>query len=119
MFQFGSVEDVASLYFTRAASMKGPVVSSRALCDMSEAELKTLLVYRRMAYNIALQEGASQEVLDMLLQAHDEVFQRLTEVSEKFCKIVGTGLHQPITGFSLESVNKYKILAGQEPLTDI
>jgi hypothetical protein len=86
---------------------------------MSEEDLKVLLTYRRIAYYAARTDNAPQEVCDALLEAYDEAFKRLVEVSERFRTIVGTGLHRPITGFSAESINKYRALAGHEPLTGI
>lgn len=119
MFHFGSTEDVASLYFTKATSETGPGVPASTVGEMSEKDLRILLTYRRMAYSAARADNAPREVCDVLLEAHDEVFKRLIEVSDRFREIVKTGVHRPITGFSAESINKYRALAGYEPLTDI
>lgn len=119
MFHFGSTEDVASLYFTKATSGTGPGVPDSAIGEMSEEDLRILLTYRRMAYSAARADNAPQGVCDALLEAYDEVFKKLVEVSERFREIVKTGVHRPITGFSAKSINKYRVLAGHEPLTNI
>lgn len=112
MFFFGSPEDTAQLYWRNATEVTGPALAEAPLDEMTEKELRIALTYARMAYKAARDDGATEEVMQLLLDEHDAVFVALAEVSEKFRSYVKAGACLPLTGFSPESIARYKNLAG-------
>lgn len=112
MFFFGNPEDTAQLYWRGATEATGPALADAPLDEMSEQELRIALTYARMAYKAGAKDGASDDVMEVLLREHDAVFVALAEISEKFRSYVKAGACLPLTGFSAESIAKYKNLAG-------
>lgn len=112
MFFFGDSSETAQLYWTSALNLEGPAIPDVFYDEMSEKQLRNTLTYLRIAYLQAVQDGAGDEILALLLDEYDLVFEHLAEVSDDFRKAVLTGLHQPITGFDDESFAKYRSLAG-------
>lgn len=112
MFFFGSPEDTAALYWKNSTEVTGPTLVDRPLDEMTEKELRVALTYARISYKMALQDGAGDDVVSVLLEEHDKAFQALAEVSERFRLRVKNNHCLPLTGHSAESVQKYKVLAG-------
>lgn len=114
MFYFGSPEDTASLYWRNSTEYTGPALAQCPIDEMTEQELRMALTYCRIAYKDALKDGATEEVMAILLEQHDEVFKTLAEASERFRLRVKNRYCIPLTGHSAESIQKYRRLAGVE-----
>lgn len=112
MFFFGSPEDTAALYWRNSTEITGPILADCPLDEMTEDELRIALTYARISYKMAQQDGAGDDVMSVLLEEHDRAFQALAEVSERFRLRVKNNHCLPLTGHSVESVRKYKVLAG-------
>ena len=112
MFFFGDPQDTADLYSRNAFEVTGPALPEYHYEEMSEEELRIALTYARIAYKDAEKDGASQEVLDLLLAQHDSVFEFLASISEKFRTQVKGNACLPLGGHASENVLKYKRLAG-------
>lgn len=112
MFDFGAPEDSADLFRKKALGAKGPRLPDCHWDEMEEKDLRNAFAYLYMAVRDALQEGASDEVVEILLKDYDEVFKALAEASERFREAVRTSKHRPVLGATRESVDKYKKLAG-------
>lgn len=114
MFFFGSPEDQASLYWSAATSMPGPDVAEKPLDEMTIDELRTAIVYCRIAYMKAREDGVPSEALDILLNEYDEAFKALAKADDWFKGLIlGTnpGIHHWLNGFTQENIKKYKDLA--------
>ena len=112
MFFFGSPEDTAQLYWRNSTEIAGPALPEVPLDEMSEQDLRNALTYCRISYKAALEDGASEEVMSLLLEHHDQAFQALARASETFRLRVKNNYCAPLTGYSSESIAKYKNLAG-------
>lgn len=110
MFYFGNPEDTARLYVDHFTTKTGPVFPSGHLDEMSEQEIRFAMAYLYGATEQALREGAEPEVVEVLTGWHDEAFQALAEVSEKFRQAVRTGRVVPLGG--PKNFAKYVKLAG-------
>ena len=91
--------------------------------EMTIKQLKYQMVIFRMAYkelNPYKYNNAAdlEEAKAILVEAHDELFVRLCESSERFKRAVKSGKHKCLGGHSLENRNKYLKLAGL-PVTEI
>jgi hypothetical protein len=64
-----------------------------------------------MAIDNAAKDGASQEIIDILISLYDEAFCLLAERSEDFRAFVINGTHFPVGGW--KNKGKYKELALQ------
>lgn len=114
MFFFGNPEDTAQLYWRNATEITGPALADSPLDEMTEKELRIALTYARIAYKAARDDGASEDVMQLLLDEHDKAFVALARVSQQFRDYVQAGACLPLTGFSPESIAKYKALASAE-----
>jgi TRAP-type mannitol/chloroaromatic compound transport system substrate-binding protein len=112
MFEFGSVEELKNLYSENALSDTGPALPDLPLDEMTEQDLKHALSYARMAYTNAELQGASEEVLQALLEQYDEAFALLADVSASFRDVVKFNRHVYVGGYSESNIAKYKALAG-------
>lgn len=112
MFNFGDPLDTAKVAWNYALSVKGPLLPSVPYDEMGEQDLRNALAYLHMAVGNGVEEGASEEVMEILVEEYDTVFQLLAEGCDKFREMVRTGKHFPATGTDKESVRKYKELAG-------
>ena len=113
MFLFGSPEDTASLYWNEAISQQGPEVADCHYEDMTQEELEVALVYARIAYETARYDKAPDEVIEYIVNQHDEIFQLLMVADPEFRARV-LSPKQYITwlgGFSAENIAKYKNFA--------
>lgn len=107
MFEFGTPEDIARTWFEQAVGSAGPGLTEAHYEDLEEEELKNLLVYIRIAYFRASKGDASEEVIQVITEWHDEVFLYLLEALDGFRSLVCNRVHQPIG-----DRNKYWGLAG-------
>lgn len=107
MFNFGSPEDTARLFFDQAVRDMGPGLSDQHYEEMEEEELRNLFVYLRITYFTAARSGASDEVVEVIVQWYDEVFLYLLEALEDFRAAVCDRTHKPII-----DLKKYYKLAG-------
>ena len=112
MFNFGDPLDTAKVAWNYALSVKGPAVPSVPYDEMEEQDLRNTLAYLHIAVGNGVQEGASEEVMEILVKEYDTVFQLLAEGCDEFREMVRTHKHFPATGTDKESVQKYKELAG-------
>ncbi len=112
MFNFGDPLDTAKVAWNYALNVKGPAVPSVPYDELEEQDLRNVLTYLHIAVGNALQEGASEEVMKILVDEYDTVFQLLAEGCDSFREMVRANRHFPATGTSTESVQKYKELAG-------
>lgn len=114
MFNYGSAEDNANLFWSGALSQKGPLLPDVHFEEMSMQDLRNALAYSRMAYEAALEQGAADDTLDLLLASHDAVFAALAAVDETFKgRVLGTvpGRIVWLGGYDEDNVAKYKLLA--------
>ena len=112
MFNFGDPLDTAKLAWEYALSVKGPKLPSAPYDELDEQDLRNALTYLHIAIGNALEHGASDEVVEILVEEYDEAFQVLAEGCDSFREAVFSGRHFPATGTDKESVKKYKRLAG-------
>lgn len=96
MFYFGSPEDTARVYLESALGSAGPGLEEKHYEEMEEEDLRSLYVYLRIAYYRALESGASDETVEVLVEWHDEVFLHLLDVLEGFRSLVCTRRYRPI-----------------------
>ena len=114
MFYFGNPEETASIYWDKAAGMRGPKVPRRPVDEMSLNQLKNALVYARVAHSLAETDLQPREVLDVLVAQYDEVFEALAETSPILKDCILENKHKFLGGYERENIEKYKKLAGIE-----
>lgn len=114
MFNFGSVEDNILLFKEAALRVSGPRVPDMPIEELSSKLLPIAMTYARIAYNMAIEEGASHEVSNALLEEHDKIFTRLCEISESFRETVKWNRHRYINEHLGESIAKYRKIAGAD-----
>lgn len=112
MFNFGAPEDSADLFRRKALKVRGPKLPDCHWEEMEEKDLRNAFTYLYMSVSDALREGASDDVIEILLKEYDEVFEALAQASERFRDAVKTNRHRPVLGATRESIDKYKKLAG-------
>lgn len=101
------------MIFEDGSRTMGPGAPKKPLDEMNTSELRTTLTYCRIAYTNAVRDGATDEVVECIVAAYDDVFLRLAEVSPSFCNIVIDGTHHPLEGFTPEQRDKYVGLVKQ------
>lgn len=114
MFTFGTAEDNANLFLENAVSQRGPALANVHSDEMTIEELRNALTYARMAYEAALEEGAADDTLEVLLTRHDAAFEALAAIDDVFKgRVLGTvpGRIIWLNGYSEENIEKYKRLA--------
>ena len=112
MFYFGDPKETASIFWDNSINGDGPIVPNLPLDELEEQDLRNVFTYLYRSVKKGLQEGASDEVMAILIEQYDEAFVTLAEGSDRFKEAVRTNLHQPVTGYTKKSVAKYKKLAG-------
>jgi len=112
MFDFGDPLDTAKVMWSYALSVKGPALPSVSYDELGEQDLRNALAYLHIAVGNAVESGHSDEVMAILMEEYDTVFQLLAEGCEDFREMVRAGRHFPATGVTPENVQKYKELAG-------
>ncbi len=108
MFNFGDPQDTAELFQKSALSGGGPILPDCHWEEMQEQDLRNAFTYLYRSVRQAHEEGASDEVMEVLVNEYDEVFTALAEASDRFRAKVLTGGHQPVLGTTREQVDKYK-----------
>ena len=99
MFTFGNPSETAQLFLDGiVAETLGPPLIKAPFDEMSEEELRNALAWANMAIRNAQAEGLGDEVIDMLVEWYDEVFQALLEVSDSFLERSEQGLLHFPTG---------------------
>ncbi|ADF42378.1 hypothetical protein S-CBS2_gp022 [Synechococcus phage S-CBS2] len=114
MFFFGNPEDSARMYWNEVKGVTGPALPEIPLDEQTEQELRVSITYQRMAIKKAWHDGASDEILGVLLEEYDNTFAHLAAVSESFRDDVEKGRHRVIGGYTRENLDKYRRLAGLE-----
>ena len=108
MFDFGNPEDTAELFQKAAFLGGGPVLPDCHWEEMQEQDLRNAFTYLYRSVRQAHEEGASDEVMEILTNEYDKVFTALAEASDRFKAKVLNGGHQPVLGTTREQVDKYK-----------
>ena len=107
MFDFGTPEDSARVWLEQAFSTTGPGVPDIHYTELEQEDLKNLFTYMRIAFFRASRGGASDEVMEVIIEWYDELFLYLLEALEGFRTLVCARIHQPIL-----DKQKYYKLAG-------
>lgn len=115
MFEFGSAETTAQLLKEQAIATQGPAFPEGDWKQMSLKDLEVAMIWNYSTIRLARRQGASDEVMQVLLDEYDEMFEFYAASSESFREAVRKNLHKPVTGVNKESVAKYKRLAGVLP----
>ena len=111
MFYFGNPEDIAESYITSALSSMGPKMMEGDLEELAEEDLAIAYVYTRLAFDSALNiDGAPQEVVDILMDKHDELFCHLVARHYTFREKFRNGFFKPVQTLSKEIRAKYLAL---------
>ena len=82
MFNFGSSEDTASLYWNESLNVQGPALPDVHFEEMEEQDLIHAFAYLYIALREAYTGGAADEVIELLTEPYDEVFELLCAVSQ-------------------------------------
>ena len=107
MFFFGDPEDIAQSYITEAMSERGPEIREADLEDMTAEQVGFALVYVRMAFERAKEyDDAPRDVLDAILEIHDELFCHCAARNPEFVRRFRNGGHVFLE-HSRENVEKY------------
>ena len=111
MFNFGSAEDTASLYWADSLNIQGPALPDTHFEEMEEQDLVNAFTYLYIALQEAYSSGATDEVIELLTEPYDEVFELLCAVRPKFVKTVLGGRHQYLPGWFPDVIKKYQGIA--------
>ena len=113
MFFFGDPVEIAQTYLQEAVSEPGPPLEEGELEDLSVKELAHAYVYSRMAWDRARNyDDAPQEVLDAILEVHDELFCHMVARNEVFRENFRRDYHK-LLDHSAENYVKYHELFRQ------
>jgi hypothetical protein len=113
MFFFGDPKATAELLWENSKQMDGPNIPDVPLDELSVQDLKIAFSYLYRAVFLAMRtEELQEEVFDALMEKYDEAFAMLAQKSEDFVEAVKNKRHIYVTGYSQETVTKYKKLAG-------
>lgn len=111
MFNFGSPEDTASLYWNESLNIQGPVLPDTRFEEMEEQDLVHAFAYLYIALQGAYRSGAADEVIKLLTEPYDEVFGLLCAIKPKFVENVLRGRHQYLPGWYPDVIEKYQGIA--------
>lgn len=112
MFVFGSTEENAKLFEDLALSVEGPKVPDIPVEEMTVKMLEIHMTYARLAYTGAVEQGATEEVQNHLLEKYDQLFALLCQKSQSFIEIVRQNRHRYVNEPDPESIAKYRKMAG-------
>jgi len=112
MFEFGKPEDTADLISFSVLRASGPGLPDIHWEEMNLEDLEKAFAYMYVAVTTAIASNSSKEVVELLLEQYDEMFEHLAASSEDFKEAVRSNRHQIVTGLTEESVLKYHKLAG-------
>ena len=111
MFNFGRPEDTAGLFWNDSLSVRGPALPDMHFEDMEMKDLMNAFSYLYLALMNAYRTGADDEVIKLLTEPYDEVFDLMCAISEEFREIVMKGRHQYLPGFYPDVIEKYQGMA--------
>lgn len=111
MFNFGSPEDTASLYWRDSLAVRGPSLPGVHFDEMEMDDLVNAFSYLYLALRRAYTAGAADEVIELLTEPYDEVFDLLCATREDFRELVMKGRHQYLPGFYPDVIEKYQGMA--------
>jgi hypothetical protein len=111
MFNFGSAEDTASLYWSESLNIQGPALPDAHFEEMEEQDLVHAFAYLYIALREAYRSGAADEVIELLTEPYDEVFEFLCIVRPEFVEAVLGGRHQYLPGWFPDVIKKYQGIA--------
>ena len=97
MFEFGDPVEIARTWVEEASATGGTGLTGLHYEDLEENQLRDLFIYLRIAYFRASRDGASDEVMEILLRWYDEVFLYLLTFLDGFRMLVCSRIHQPVT----------------------
>ena len=112
MFFFGDDQALVDLYICKADDSGGPGLPRAPMDELSLRELAQCAIYLRIAYKMALNEDASDEVLLGIVKMYDEVFAYRCLHDQLFFKRVVRGKVDWLGGYAPSNVTKYKKLSG-------
>jgi hypothetical protein len=112
MFNFGSTEDNVLLFKEAALRVDGPRVPEMPMEELTHKQLPIAMTYARIAYNMAIEEGADAAVCNVLLEDYDAMFTRLCKISDQFLDAVRENKHRYVNEHVPGSREKYRRLAG-------
>lgn len=115
MFFFGDADQLAQFYLDSAAADDGPSVPDLPFEDLNETQQKIIFTYAYRAYRTALDDYAEDSVLSKLSNYYDEMFVQLASAQPDFVKAVDNNRHVFLPDYSIENVNKYRVMAGLPP----
>jgi len=73
-------------------------MSTTPLSEQSEEELRSTMIYYRMALKDAVAEGVDEEVKAIIMGWHDNAFRALVEASESFREyVLGGRFRHPLS----------------------
>lgn len=96
MFFFGEDTSLAVEYYIDRTRGYGPPYARGPISEMSEKDAEEAYVHTRMAYRLAQEEEAPQEVLDALAEAILESFKTVATFSDALVKSVEEGRFLPV-----------------------
>lgn len=111
MFNFGSSEDTASLFWNESLNVQGPALPDVHFDEMEEQDLIHAFAYLYIALREAYTGGAADEVIELLTEPYDEVFELLCTIRPKFVENVLRGRHQYLPGWYPDVIEKYQGIA--------
>lgn len=84
MFYFGDPSVSAQIFLDNAQRVQGPTLPAVHYDEMSVEDVRNALTYIYLAYMDAEEGGASPEIIDILVQQYDEVFEHLAAICDEF-----------------------------------
>lgn len=83
-FLFGSPEDTAQMYIDSVAGMQGPPLPEGHYQELSEPEVRTIMVHLWRALRGAIQDGAHEDVIAIIGEDYSEIVLYLADISPRF-----------------------------------
>ena len=113
MFYFGDPKDSAQMLLDNVkGESTGPPCPEKDLSEMTEHENRVALTYYYIAFHDGKRAGVASEILDVLMEKYDVLFEALAKRSEEFQNAVDGNRHQYLTGYNKPAKAKYRKLAG-------
>lgn len=91
MFFFGDDTSLVVKYYIDRTRNTGPKYPDCHISEMTNKEAEEAYIHTRMAYHLAKDEGASQEVLDAIAEAVLESFRYVATFSDILVRSVEEG----------------------------
>ena len=93
MFVFGDERDAAYMWASSLQFSYGPGPSNKHPDEMTERELRDAYIYAYGALNTAWQDGRSEEFLEALEEAYEDILMRFCSTSDVVPKAIESGVH--------------------------